>query len=1117
MTFTQQTFLGSSIRGFNASAGWGTQVSTLDVNLVDDPKNGDSFNPSAVGSPLFFTYGDFTFGGLLQSTNTHYGQDGNTHQSVQLQDPRLLLEGVHIILQDYSGGTYSVPNLYNVYGYLESTYGFGGSLSNDTGVPWYLIRNAMNVLQSTSPIRLMGHYFVWDVFPQTLSLPDSFRIPGNSISALDYINEICNATGYDYIVTLDDPGNRVFGNIPLGGIIRVNLISRKTAPIGGAIDRFVTSISNVVSKSQGFEFRNETTSKFIVGGRVEKIYYQTYEDYNNDDTDNANGGIPNFYDNTIWPYWGKNESGNAIVGEGDFLDSSGAKHIFTLNGSDIAYEVGINGMRYYTSDIAEMRAAAESQEEWEAFLWFYNDEKDSIHYRKAEMLGLSDGFNRVLKEWLVSIKDRRFVRPGLSEADFFTLITDKFRAVSNTILNRKAIIDSKRNDSYVSKIEKIYGFVRTYATEYYGKKFMVRVPFVVGKVDGETGNVTLSMQPTDSGYIDESLFDTYISHGYISADVEKFRDQSGKIIAYAKYVEAQEGTDILSWFMLNGLNEDSFSLEQHIFLNPRDGKTDLATMVHNLFVKGSVDPNLVFLDSSTLFSPRAVITLDDFIATDALDVEWDRGIYDTIKSYLTAEPKSVSKGFAGKIADSIRDQFGGDYTLMSYAPLRLIPNLVAVPLVSNILTYGPWYAVGATGKVEYEQDDSLVPWNYAGYTGLNVAANAKVQDAYTGYQQAEHGKIEFEGVPTRNIGQTLISGGPYITNVNVSIGSDGATTTYDMSTWTQQIGGFAKYNADRFIKMALLAQQQRRAIRQLMRMPSPVNMSVKEFKRILSLKKAHPGTLRHRGRKYIPHSSSSIIACDVIPYGSGNDFKVAVNTAAIAPYRLSAQLSNDDLYKNKSAVSMDGIFAPFTTAVSSTIVDYTSYFPKFETPVTDATTPTVNDLNPYVSGDISVALPETQNIPENLHDDLHKYTGDLRGVGLKSPIIIVGWGYDIDGNPVPSGSDGGFVSNYKERADLWKAGPLDIRWDNNRKLWVTGDSTGGSFKIGKLRGNLFPSGTVNVDIFEPTTNGFQPTSEIIYNARDWLLPDGSMLSDTTQVTLQKFGEYWIITGAKRPC
>lgn len=178
---------------------------------------------------------------------------------------------------------------------------------------------------------------------------------------------------------------------------------------------------------------------------------------------------------------------------------------------------------------------------------------------------------------------------------------------------------------------------------------------------------------------------------------------------------------------------------------------------------------------------------------------------------------------------------------------------------------------------------------------------------------------------------------------------------------------------------------------------------------------------------------------------------------------------------------------------------------------------TVNDLNPYVSGDISVALPETQNIPENLHDDLHKYTGDLRGVGLKSPIIIVGWGYDIDGNPVPSGSDGGFVSNYKERADLWKAGPLDIRWDNNRKLWVTGDSTGGSFKIGKLRGNLFPSGTVNVDIFEPTTNGFQPTSEIIYNARDWLLPDGSMLSDTTQVTLQKFGEYWIITGAKRPC
>ena len=58
MSLTQETFLGASIRNFSATVGWVEQPSTLTVGLVEDPSNGDSFNPNnlEVGHPAYFDY-----------------------------------------------------------------------------------------------------------------------------------------------------------------------------------------------------------------------------------------------------------------------------------------------------------------------------------------------------------------------------------------------------------------------------------------------------------------------------------------------------------------------------------------------------------------------------------------------------------------------------------------------------------------------------------------------------------------------------------------------------------------------------------------------------------------------------------------------------------------------------------------------------------------------------------------------------------------------------------------------------------------------------------------------------------------------------------------------------
>ena len=69
MALTQETFLGASIRGFNASMGWGNQTSTCTVDLVEDPANGDDFDPPVVGTAVNFDYDQWHFGGLLQSSS----------------------------------------------------------------------------------------------------------------------------------------------------------------------------------------------------------------------------------------------------------------------------------------------------------------------------------------------------------------------------------------------------------------------------------------------------------------------------------------------------------------------------------------------------------------------------------------------------------------------------------------------------------------------------------------------------------------------------------------------------------------------------------------------------------------------------------------------------------------------------------------------------------------------------------------------------------------------------------------------------------------------------------------------------------------------------------------
>ena len=97
----------------------------------------------------------------------------------------------------------------------------------------------------------------------------------------------------------------------------------------------------------------------------------------------------------------------------------------------------------------------------------------------------------------------------------------------------------------------------------------------------------------------------------------------------------------------------------------------------------------------------------------------------------------------------------------------------------------------------------------------------------------------------------------------------------------------------------------------------------------------------------------------------------------------------------------------------------------------------------------------------DFNDEYASYKGshvevtNIRSVGLRSPMVVTGWGFDTNGNPVPAdtGDNTKFASGAFSDMSNWKSGPVDLRWDDERKVWEAG---GGSTEIMKFTVDEIP-------------------------------------------------------------
>lgn len=197
--------------------------------------------------------------------------------------------------------------------------------------------------------------------------------------------------------------------------------------------------------------------------------------------------------------------------------------------------------------------------------------------------------------------------------------------------------------------------------------------------------------------------------------------------------------------------------------------------------------------------------------------------------------------------------------------------------------------------------------------------------------------------------------------------------------------------------------------------------------------------------------------------------------------QLISASGNRHMLNRVGAVSMDGLYVPYSTSPY-----HTGSLPHFEVP-TDIGADVINvyALNPFnpsnifgtgvvstgvvdtgtyntgvwASGghNITAALvnnPSSTNItmetgvhPVSSFFDADFYFRkktellDVRSVAHRAPLVLSGPGYDIDGNPVPTGSGGGMHPQAYSNPSLWKTGPLDVRWDQSRAVWTAGSTT----------------------------------------------------------------------------
>jgi hypothetical protein len=961
------TFCGLSVRDFKGGVGWGrNQKSFLSVQMVQDTRNGDFPVPPPLGFPVYFQFFDFRFFGLLQRWSQKKDVNGLPTFEAICEDPRDILEGTEVIIGQYNDTVQGMPNLVNAFGWWEQNFGFGASDNNGEGMPWFKILAALGSVCNTPVDGVFGGPFNYRGVRYGLDLsalpvpPIYYRIQGNGASTnlLEMIAQVCEDGGCDFFVELD------------GFNIVVRTVSRVAQPPLGTIAALTNNNfgGTLMRSEDGLEARNELTSTFLIGGAVTGMNFT----------------------NTFASFWGYDFRGTPIIGTpgvfnvlkdatlgtvaGNVLTSVPVEYM-ALNSTGVE---DIIGSLVYPCSTLELRCAKVGAESWLNFIRSQRPDISPLVVSPFKPLPQGLGGN-VLKADLVNDDQlaAHVAAQGQIEGEFFL------------------------------RAQRLYDFVKSYADEFLGKKFLVSMPFVLVKQDDQTFKIDYSQEIADAGWIPEGSFPLNLSP--LNEDVLKSPD--GRFVSFVKFV---------------GLNNLDFSA-----ITPAD------SLIENngLYLKCQVDPTIIWTGDGY---PTALVTLNAPVFEMAVDPVGDLTILAAVFGLN-----------AGQLHPGLKNA----YVNTKIWPNPRYPDVMAVPLKSNTLTYGPWFVAGAPGKTRCEYDSGLVPWNYGGENEMNLAALSRVTSAMTNMQVSEAGFIELAGPPSISLGRVLAFGGPNLSSIEVSYGTNGVTTTYRFQSFTPKFRVYDKGTADRIRKAGLVGQEMRRSLRQ------QINENITKAGTLQSATRGFLANAPKFIKRETPHDT---LVCYKTQDLDGS-VRVQVSTATYEEAVGLSNADNDSEFANTAITSLSGVLRPFATGLiaGSLVPPLGAVSPEFfgaKNALNLNPLQNPNDIEVYNWGTTYQALHAYRNNPDLVTS---------RGIALKGPLVVTGWGYDTDLNPAPSNGAGGFMNNTFRRSDSWPTGPVDMLWDARRGVWTSHDVI-----IGTANGTIPANGSGTVTV----SNGTSSTS-----------------------------------------
>lgn len=1045
--FQQTLLFGASVKNFVGGLNLNDQVGNVTVDLVEDPANGekiyyssydnnfnltvynsaqsttvsDKFNPPPVGSPVYFQFGQFQFGGILQSAVKTKGFDGDPIYRVVINDPRQLLGCVELILGSYNGITQPFVNLYNIYGFWEDPTnplggGFGLSLSNEAGIPAYKVVQAVTAISSNNLfstkyggpyISHQGYNFGIDL-SQLPPIAPFYRVGPTNMNLLDFITQYCNDSGCDYYVTLTFTNN----SFPFISVIPV---SRVIQPQLGQIDKFVNSVVGTETNEIGTELRVEPTSAFLIGGPQENLFL-TFGSSGTYAADPYHF-FGNEVDVPILPYWGVDFFGNAIIGRGNFMSND---HNFDIDISDLPIP---NFPPTYNVSVGELRAAMEGFDIWASYLAVKNKPL-------AQMLNIGNTF------------DPTNVLNALANGNNFTQL-DLLNLTPPWQLYTNQKLRDDHPELYFANI--FFNRIYKYADEYYGRKWLVQIPDISVKLEPDTGRIVYSDEPSDGGYLPNGSFPLGLPPQF----EDLFQTEDGRFGAFAH-------------FPIN-VNAPSSSTSGNVpgvwtQIDITEVSPDTTVFSNNdVYLQGNLEPTIVFEDLATLSGPRAVLTLDGRLwkmntqippKVDALisflqDANNQNQQVNQSNDFIVVNPNAAG-GISTEITDTGRQiiqdslanlQQGISPTLLT--PFALIPDAAAIPLRSNRLTYGPWYSIGPQGKVHFEQNTALTPWNYGGINEMNLAGNAQIAALTTSLQIAERGHLTVPGPPTVLLGQPLTLGGPIVNGIDCQVGLDGVKTSYILQTYSQRFGYMAKSFGDTFTRIARNSQAYKRNFLTQNRRAAFLTAKY-------SQQKPAQGKPSKQVKTDTPHEA---ITGYIDPQSNKTAVSILTTIEGIGGLHLAD--TSPSGFQATSLASLDSVFTPFTFDSGNFAL------PRWQTPSGTVKIPNSLYLNPIMDsgGNLNTSIQlatfgtDNEDPPETYltNSDLYE-PKSTRLVGMRLPMVAAGWGYDINGKPVPNadtkaGLSNNFASDYAKNPRNWKVGPVDFRWDDSRKVWAAGGSS----------------------------------------------------------------------------